>query len=229
MHAPGEADLNLYAYVSGQVLKNVDPLGLQDVPAAPGRPSSRCGCGTLVRPGQVLPTDDGSVHVHGKMRISEKGFVQKYAGTLGTVGTVVLAAVIMRRAPPGASTARVSSWASRAGSSVSRLTQRLGDAWTRANQNWAWNDITRNRIAPDRVPYEPLHHAVVPQGGRGALTLRGSFRSSGAASSRILQRIVLGTSCVRRRLRGSWVRTECENGTRLCTEGMRPTCCQMGR
>lgn len=28
MHSPGEADLNLYAYVSGQVLKNVDPLGL---------------------------------------------------------------------------------------------------------------------------------------------------------------------------------------------------------
>ena len=28
VHAPGEADLNLYAYVSGSVLKNVDPLGL---------------------------------------------------------------------------------------------------------------------------------------------------------------------------------------------------------
>ena len=29
VHAPGEADLNLYAYVSGHVLKSVDPLGLQ--------------------------------------------------------------------------------------------------------------------------------------------------------------------------------------------------------
>jgi hypothetical protein len=29
VHAPGEADLNLYAYVSGAVLKNVDPLGLE--------------------------------------------------------------------------------------------------------------------------------------------------------------------------------------------------------
>ena len=28
VHAPGQADLNLYAYVSGAVLKNVDPLGL---------------------------------------------------------------------------------------------------------------------------------------------------------------------------------------------------------
>ena len=28
IHAPGEADLNVYAYVSGSVLKNVDPLGL---------------------------------------------------------------------------------------------------------------------------------------------------------------------------------------------------------
>lgn len=30
MHAPGEADLNLYAYVTGAVLKNVDPLGLEE-------------------------------------------------------------------------------------------------------------------------------------------------------------------------------------------------------
>ena len=30
VHAPGEADLNLYAYVSGAVLKNVDPLGLEE-------------------------------------------------------------------------------------------------------------------------------------------------------------------------------------------------------
>jgi RHS repeat-associated protein len=30
VHAPGEADLNLYAYVSGSVLKNVDPLGLEE-------------------------------------------------------------------------------------------------------------------------------------------------------------------------------------------------------
>ena len=28
VHAPGEADLNVYAYVSGSVLRNVDPLGL---------------------------------------------------------------------------------------------------------------------------------------------------------------------------------------------------------
>ena len=30
MHAPGEADLNLYAYVHGTVLKSVDPLGLAE-------------------------------------------------------------------------------------------------------------------------------------------------------------------------------------------------------
>ena len=40
IHAPGEADLNLYAYVSGSVLKNVDPLGLEEkaasTPAAAG-------------------------------------------------------------------------------------------------------------------------------------------------------------------------------------------------
>jgi len=42
VHAPGEADLNLYAYVKGAVLKAVDPDGLQDQsipcegPCAPG-------------------------------------------------------------------------------------------------------------------------------------------------------------------------------------------------
>ena len=30
IHAPGEADLNVYAYVSGSFLKNVDPLGLEE-------------------------------------------------------------------------------------------------------------------------------------------------------------------------------------------------------
>ncbi len=39
VHAPGEADLNLYAYVHGQVLRAVDPFGLQGqgtaMPAAP--------------------------------------------------------------------------------------------------------------------------------------------------------------------------------------------------
>jgi RHS repeat-associated protein len=30
VHAPGRADLNLYAYVHGRVLKSVDPLGLED-------------------------------------------------------------------------------------------------------------------------------------------------------------------------------------------------------
>jgi len=34
IHAPGEADLNVYAYVSGSILKNVDPLGLEE--EAPG-------------------------------------------------------------------------------------------------------------------------------------------------------------------------------------------------
>jgi RHS repeat-associated protein len=34
VHAPGQADLNLYAYVSGTVLKNIDPLGLEE--EAPG-------------------------------------------------------------------------------------------------------------------------------------------------------------------------------------------------
>lgn len=41
IHAPGEADLNVYAYVSGSILKNVDPLGLQSTdPVSSGGASS---------------------------------------------------------------------------------------------------------------------------------------------------------------------------------------------
>jgi RHS repeat-associated protein len=39
VHAPGEADLNLYAYVHGRVLVAVDPVGLQEEPNA-----SNAGC-----------------------------------------------------------------------------------------------------------------------------------------------------------------------------------------
>src|SRR5690606_15242019 len=37
IHAPGQADLNVYAYVSGHILKSVDPLGLDE--------NSGCGAG----------------------------------------------------------------------------------------------------------------------------------------------------------------------------------------
>jgi RHS repeat-associated protein len=40
IHAPGEADLNVYAYVSGSVLKSIDPLGLEDEQVSSGGASS---------------------------------------------------------------------------------------------------------------------------------------------------------------------------------------------
>ena len=40
IHVHGEAALNVYAYVAGRALRAVDPLGLQSVPPAPGRPPS---------------------------------------------------------------------------------------------------------------------------------------------------------------------------------------------
>ena len=47
MHAPGQADLNLYAYVHGKVLSAVDPVGL-------------AGCGSRT-PGSPPPPSDGEV------------------------------------------------------------------------------------------------------------------------------------------------------------------------
>jgi hypothetical protein len=37
VHVPGDADLNLYAYVRGQALKAIDPLGLQESITSPDR------------------------------------------------------------------------------------------------------------------------------------------------------------------------------------------------
>jgi len=43
VHAPGEADFNLYAYVSGAVLKNTDPIGLTDEGGYRARAQSKVG------------------------------------------------------------------------------------------------------------------------------------------------------------------------------------------
>jgi RHS repeat-associated protein len=73
VHAPGKADLNLYAYVSGMVLKSVDPLGL-DPPrdqGAGGAPSSGAketsgenggsrGAGSAVANGESVPAQPKS-------------------------------------------------------------------------------------------------------------------------------------------------------------------------
>jgi len=41
VHVPGEADANLYAYVRGMTLKNVDPIGLDEttLTSEPGNPA----------------------------------------------------------------------------------------------------------------------------------------------------------------------------------------------
>jgi RHS repeat-associated protein len=54
VHAAGEADANLYAYVSGQVLKAVDPLGLREYVEDPVS-----GEGSFVSEGAVQSCDGG--------------------------------------------------------------------------------------------------------------------------------------------------------------------------
>src|SRR5690606_2225484 len=58
VHAPGEADLNLYAYVSGAVLKNVDPLGLEaeaaDTAATLNPDAPIVGAGTVDFPADTI-------------------------------------------------------------------------------------------------------------------------------------------------------------------------------
>ncbi len=55
VHAPGEADLNLYAYVSGAVLKSVDPVGL-----ANGESSSFCATASCSGDGESVSMADGN-------------------------------------------------------------------------------------------------------------------------------------------------------------------------
>ena len=42
MHSPGKADLNVYAYVGGHVLKNTDPLGLAETATESTCATSQC-------------------------------------------------------------------------------------------------------------------------------------------------------------------------------------------
>ncbi len=66
VHAPGEADLNVYAYVSGSVLKNVDPLGLEDTDPGgyygdgPGQSTNPDGSLEVPMEPFVEPGDGGS-------------------------------------------------------------------------------------------------------------------------------------------------------------------------
>src|SRR5690606_15558277 len=61
VHAPGEADLNVYAYVSGRVLKNIDPLGLDE-----GDPQGQGGGGdsdVVPSEGNVETLPEINIHV----------------------------------------------------------------------------------------------------------------------------------------------------------------------
>jgi RHS repeat-associated protein len=55
VHAPGEADGNLYAYVSGAVLKNIDPMGLQSHPTDTPPPTATSQITTMTQ-GQSYQT-----------------------------------------------------------------------------------------------------------------------------------------------------------------------------
>lgn len=59
VHAPGAADLNVYAYVSGQVLKATDPVGLNGEEAqAPVAIGTSVGGGTLMSDGSSTDSDN---------------------------------------------------------------------------------------------------------------------------------------------------------------------------
>jgi len=57
LHSPGEADGNLYAYVAGSVLKNIDPNGLESVDGAKLRWASEAETRTYLSTIQMLRTE----------------------------------------------------------------------------------------------------------------------------------------------------------------------------
>ncbi len=61
VHAPGEADLNLYAYVHGGVLRAIDPVGLEDKPgsADAGAPAANGGSTEV----GGAPVEDSGPHI----------------------------------------------------------------------------------------------------------------------------------------------------------------------
>ena len=73
VHAPGEADLNLYAYVHGAVLRAVDPLGLNDAPTVNGSPVGTPAAGVTTTTAGPVPTSAGGEQVVSSVTITQLG------------------------------------------------------------------------------------------------------------------------------------------------------------
>jgi RHS repeat-associated protein len=80
LHAPGDADLNLYAYVRGKVFSSIDPWGLEDNAANTGTaiPSGGDACGSGGCGGEVKPDisaspggGDGGAYAGSSQKASE--------------------------------------------------------------------------------------------------------------------------------------------------------------
>ena len=75
MHAPGKADLNVYAYVHGQVLQNVDPLGLEGggggAGGTSGQTDNQSGAGGAPSRAQPAPAPSPSTGAEGTGNVSE--------------------------------------------------------------------------------------------------------------------------------------------------------------
>ena len=88
VHVPGEADLNVYAYVSGQVLKNVDPTGLCSNDGAGGCSSVGAGEGGHEGAGNTPDPQPAYVGVCGANMSCDPGGEPVDAAHAGTVGAV---------------------------------------------------------------------------------------------------------------------------------------------
>ncbi|HYQ45101.1 MAG TPA: SpvB/TcaC N-terminal domain-containing protein [Polyangiaceae bacterium] len=97
VHSPGEADLNLYAYVKGAVLRSIDPLGLQDAApegkAAPA-PSGSAG-GTVAGAAKAGAVGGGSAGVGFSF-----GIAAGEVPFLGAVATWAVTLAVDKFAPP---------------------------------------------------------------------------------------------------------------------------------
>lgn len=94
VHAPGEADLNLYAYVHGQLLRAIDPFGLQDTGGVGNEPQ-KGSVGTGTQPGDPKqepsnPTDFTRFDPSSRSHAVAAGIGMGTLATLTPVGVVEL-------------------------------------------------------------------------------------------------------------------------------------------
>ncbi|GMV19447.1 MAG: hypothetical protein AMXMBFR56_76710 [Polyangiaceae bacterium] len=137
VHELGEADPNLYAYVSGTILRSIDPFGLQEVPPAPGRPPAASG----PEYEKFVAERDAA-----NARAQRENRARNVVATVAAGAAVVVGVAIYARTRNPALLRQGTAQIGRAADAVRPAVQRAGDALSRVGVRVA--QMVRDKVKP---------------------------------------------------------------------------------